>query len=134
MKYNILNSQGKTLTFRQFLKNNLNHIYFIVGVNFLMLMVGFLGELNILNKRVSLILGFVFFIINFSFIYYYYVKDFSRNKWIFNTITFLWGLYGIAYLFSSDTKNTSYNILDVFSKNFYGLFICYLIIKKSYLK
>jgi len=32
-------------------------------------------------------------------------------------------MYGIAALFKNVIKNTMYNILDIFSKNFYGLFI-----------
>ena len=53
MNYNELKSKNKTLTFRQFIKNNLYHIYFIVIINFFMLMVGFLGELNILSNENS---------------------------------------------------------------------------------
>jgi hypothetical protein len=40
-------------------------------------------------------------------------------------------LYGVAAMFNSVWKNVSYNILDVFAKNFYGLFLSYLIYQKA---
>jgi hypothetical protein len=43
----------------------------------------------------------------------------------------VWLLYGIAYLFNYKYRNVSYNILDIFSKNFYGLYIFYKILKKK---
>ena len=43
----------------------------------------------------------------------------------------IWTLYGIAFLFNYKYRNVSYNILDIFSKNFYGLYIFYKIMKKK---
>ena len=39
----------------------------------------------------------------------------------------IWSLYGVAAMLPSNYKNFSYNILDIFSKNFYGLYIAYRI-------
>ena len=36
-----------------------------------------------------------------------------------------WSMYGISALFSYVPKNISYNVLDLFSKNFFGLFLSY---------
>jgi hypothetical protein len=36
---------------------------------------------------------------------------------------FFWSLYGVFSTMSYTTKNTGYNILDIFSKNFFGLFL-----------
>ena len=44
----------------------------------------------------------------------------------------IWFLYGIAAMFNFRLKNAGYNILDLFSKNFYGLFLSYLIYKIKY--
>jgi len=44
---------------------------------------------------------------------------------------FFWSLYGIVGLLPYYIKNTIYNILDLFSKNFFGLLLSYLIITKS---
>ena len=43
----------------------------------------------------------------------------------------VWGLYGVAAMTDLKTKNISYNILDIVSKNFYGLFIYYIILQIS---
>ena len=41
-------------------------------------------------------------------------------------------MYGIAALFQNVAKNTMYNILDMFSKNFYGLFIAFYVFLINY--
>jgi hypothetical protein len=43
----------------------------------------------------------------------------------------IWSLYGVAAWFPSALKNASYNILDIFAKNFYGVFLSYLFITLS---
>jgi hypothetical protein len=57
----------------------------------------------------------------------YYVKNNSANYLIFYLMLFIWALYGVAALYKNKIKNASYNILDVFSKNFFGLFLAYLV-------
>ena len=44
-------------------------------------------------------------------------------------ILIVWSLYGVAATFSPNLKNVSYNLLDLVSKNFYGLYIYYEILK-----
>jgi bacteriorhodopsin len=41
-------------------------------------------------------------------------------------------MYGIAALLPYNLKNSIYNILDLFAKNFFGLFLTYIIITKKY--
>ena len=59
--------------------------------------------------------------------YEYYASKSSANMPIFIIMTTIWSIYGIAALFDFKVKNAFYNILDVFSKNFYGLFLAYLV-------
>ena len=57
----------------------------------------------------------------------------SKTGWkLFLYFFFFWSLYGVAALFPYDIKNSFYNILDLFAKNFFGLFLSYLIITKKY--
>ena len=35
----------------------------------------------------------------------------------------IWSLYGVAAMFPTIIKNIFYNILDIISKNFYGLYL-----------
>ena len=52
-----------------------------------------------------------------------YVGKADINKRIFLLMTIVWSLYGVAAMFPTIIKNLSYNILDVISKNFYGLYL-----------
>jgi bacteriorhodopsin len=49
-------------------------------------------------------------------------KEIKGLFWYFFSV---WSIYGIAALFPYKEKNISYNILDLFSKNFFGLFLSY---------
>ena len=53
----------------------------------------------------------------------------KTDFFLFYFMFIVWGLYGIAALFDVYSKNLCYNILDIISKNFYGLFIFYKIIQ-----
>lgn len=113
--------------------NNYDNVYNIIYIaifNFLMLLMGYLSEIKVMDTLVAVIIGFVFFIIVFYRIYARYVKDDYENKYIFYFLTFVWALYGVAALFPNNVKNASYNILDIISKNFYGLYIAYIIYTK----
>ena len=72
-------------------------------------------------------MDFYFFGLTFYKLYDYYAKYSNKNYLIFFIMLFIWGLYGVAANFNNKIKNSFYNILDIFSKNFYGLFLSYLI-------
>ena len=93
-----------------------------------MLLFGYLGETRIINKSLSIIIGFVLFFINFKLIYKY-VDGNKKNKKMFYFVFIVWSLYGVAALFNDVYKNISYNMLDIVSKNFYGIYIFYIILK-----
>ena len=52
-----------------------------------------------------------------------YVGKADINKKIFMLMIIIWSMYGFAAMFSTIIKNISYNILDIISKNFYGLYL-----------
>ena len=101
-------------------------LYFVLLLNFLMLFFGYLGEINILKTVESVAFGFVPFVIYFYYIYDKYAKYSSRGKVLFYIFASLWSLYGVAALLPYTMKNIGYNILDIFSKNFFGLFLVYI--------
>ena len=100
--------------------------YFVILLNFLMLFFGYLGEINVLSTVNSVVCGFVPFVIYFYYIYEKYAKYSSRGIALFSIFAGLWSLYGVAALFPYTLKNIGYNILDIFSKNFFGLFLVYI--------
>lgn len=96
----------------------------IIGVlNALMLLFGYLGEINIISNFVAVIIGFIPFITYFFIIYQEYAKFTEAGNLLFWIFTGIWSLYGISALLPYYEKNISYNILDIFSKNFFEIFI-----------
>ena len=124
-------NEENIITVQSVFKKDYKLIIQFVFYNFLMLLFGFLGEINVLNRNICLFLGTIFFLLGFNIIYKYYGKLNKDNKNLFYFIFITWALYGVSYLFNYKYRNTSYNILDIFSKNFYGLYIFYKIIKKK---
>jgi bacteriorhodopsin len=123
------NNKKKSLS--DYIKDNKNFVIQIVVLNLIMLLFGFLGETNQIDYKTGIILGFIPFIYYFKLIYDKYInKDISQDKknmfWFFFII---WSLYGIVAFLPYEQKNTSYNILDLFSKNGFGLFLVYILQK-----
>ena len=92
----------------------------------------FLGELKIINIITSTILGFIPFLIYYYIIYVNYARQTKAGTQIFWYFCSFWSLYGVAAFFPYYIKNTFYNILDLFAKNFFGIFLTYIIITKNY--
>lgn len=118
------------VTIKEIIKKEYKTIIPILIFNFLMLLFGLLGELGILNKYISLMLGTFFFLLSFYSLYKNYVALSKKNNNIFYFIFIIWAIYGIVYLLPYNYRNASYNILDIFSKNVYGLFLFYKILQK----
>ena len=113
------NSNKKGIVFSDYL--------LILLFNYGMLGTGYLGELNILNKLIANIIGFVYFGLLYGFIYYKYLLNTKNgnnynNKVLYLSFFILWALYGVFYLMKESIKNTGYNILDLFSKCFVGIY------------
>ena len=119
----------KTLEFFSLINNNKSKIFIILLFNFLMLLFGYFGEISLLPNMISVLIGTIFFLLSFGSVYNYYVKDNKENLRLFLFIFIIWGLYGIAALFPFAEKNIMYNLLDIVSKNFYGLYLYYQISK-----
>ncbi len=127
MEYENKKQLNQTIRARGFINNNKRNIMHIFLLNTMMLIAGFLGEAGMLRKVMSIGAGFIFLFLNFGIIYKNYVGDVDINKKLFMFMLSAWSLYGAAALLPSVMKNVSYNMLDIVSKNFYGLFIFYKI-------
>lgn len=103
----------------------------ILILNWTMLLFGYLGEVSVIPITLGVFLGFIPFIIYYYMIYKNYVEIGDTSLKIFTYFVFFWSIYGIVALLPYELKNTCYNILDLFSKNFFGLFLTYLIIKNK---
>ena len=99
----------------------------IVIYNTLMLIFGYMGEIGIINKKFSLIFGTFFFYNVFKIIFNEYAQYSDLGKKLYYFLVVVWGLYGIVYLLPVKEKNIAYNMLDIISKNFYGIYLYYYI-------
>jgi hypothetical protein len=121
-----------TLDFFQLLSQNSTNITYILSLNWLMLLFGYLVEIKLLDTISGVVLGFIPFLIYYFIIYVNYAYR-SKNGWkFFIYFFFFWSLYGIAALMPYNIKNAGYNILDIFSKNFFGVFLSYILITQSF--
>ena len=106
-----------------------------VGVlvfNFLMLGSGYLGELGRLSITMANAIGFVFFFLMYGIIWKIYMtgsKITYQSKVIFWLFVILWALYGVFYQSPKMTKIFGYNILDLLSKAFVGIFFWFYLTK-----
>ena len=125
--------ETKPTRLSDFLSNHTGSIIKIVLLNATMLLFGLIGEFGYLSVYTSTALGFIPFILNFNHIKDTFLsssKDKVKNI-LFYWFVFFWALYGVFAVMNYTIKNTGYNILDIFAKNFFGVFLAYIILSKS---
>ena len=120
------------LEFFSLLSKNSQSITNILYLNWLMLFFGYLGEKKIIPTYIGVLLGFIPFLIYYFLIYIKYAVLSKNGLLIFWYFFFFWSLYGIVAFFPYYMKNTFYNILDLFSKNFFGIYLSYIILSGNY--
>ena len=108
-------------------RNNIVYLIPIFLLNWAMLAFGYLGEIQVINTTTAVALGFIPFVSYFMIIYNEYAKYTQTGQIIFWSFSGIWALYGLAALMSYYWKNIMYNVLDLFAKNFFGLFLAHVI-------
>jgi hypothetical protein len=111
-----------------FLKENSFWITLMLVCNALMLLFGYLQEIGSIGIVASSLFGYLGLLGSFGILYNKFVSKTPKQQILFYAMFTLWSLYGVAAAMPSLQKNISYNVLDIFAKNFYGLFLGYLII------
>lgn len=96
----------------------------VLVLNFFMLLFGYLGETERMTRNFANGIGFVFFAALYGYIYKQFIhKKANRdNSLLFWTFVILWSFYGVFYQMSSIPRNVGYNVLDLMSKCFVGIF------------
>ena len=120
------------LDFFTLLKDNSSIIIPVVVLNWLMLLFGYLGEMRIIPVLMGVFLGFIPFLMYYYIIYVNYVNQNTNGHLLFWYFVFFWSLYGFVAVLPYYVKNSCYNILDLFAKNFFGLFLSYIIFSGNY--
>ncbi len=123
-----LKNKDDTLEFFTLFKKEFNTIFIILLLNWAMLLFGYLGETLVIPIIAGVVLGFIPFLIYYYIIYKQYA-ELSTDTGIkmFYYFFIFWALYGVAAVLPYKLKNMGYNMLDLFSKNFFGLFLAYLL-------
>ncbi len=120
---------------RFFIQKYKREVSQVLVLNWTMMIIGLLGEIKQISMITASAIGFVPFVMYFKLIYKKFMPPESDNHiikvkrnlyWYYLVV---WSLYGVASFLPYILKNSMYNILDIFAKNFYGLFLVWYIIK-----
>ena len=95
----------------------------VILLNYLMLYVGYLGEMKTISLFSAELVGFGAFFAMFYAIFVKYVKSSTNvaNRVLFGIYFAIWSMYGVAYLFNEEYKNITMNFLDLSSKCLMGI-------------
>ena len=113
------------------IKNYREPLIQIIMSNFAMLSIGYLYEIGKINRDVAFAYGFVFLVNTFSIIYLQAGSKSKRGRVLFLIMFLLWSVYGIAFIMSTKIKNSIFNIVDLFSKNFLQVYITLIAFNKK---
>jgi bacteriorhodopsin len=107
--------------------NGSNNISFwnylvIISLNAGMLLFGYLGETQTINKTTGSVIGFGFLIAMLYLLIQCCITS-DRSITVFVVFSILWSLYGVAYWLEEENKNIMYNILDICSKAIFGIIL-----------
>lgn len=105
-------------------------MFTILLLNYIMLLLGYLGEVNMMDRLSAMVLGFVPFLVIFYLIFSaFIIKSFNLfNYFIFSIYFIIWAGYGVSYIFEEKSKNILTNLFDAISKG-----VVAIILSLSYL-
>ena len=121
---------GTPLRLSSIFKTHYESIIRIILSNLAMLSIGYLYEMGQLSKQVAFWYGLIFLVNTFSIIYTGTGAKSTKGRIVFSIMFLLWSIYGFAFLLPTVTKNSIFNIVDLFSKNFFELYIAILAYQK----
>jgi hypothetical protein len=129
--YEYENKPEEVVTLESFWEDHWKDVLIVFGFNAIMLLFGYLYERNGIDLMTSQGVGFAGLVGSFYVIWDRFASKSPKNYPLFWFMASVWSLYGVAAFASPALKNASYNILDVVAKNFYGLFLSYIIHQKA---
>ena len=121
------NNKSDKLNFFKLFNKEFYTIITVLLLNWAMLLFGYLGEISAIPLLLGVLLGFIPFLIYYYIIYKKYALLSNDGLKVYIYFLFFWSLYGVVAVLPYKIKNMCYNILDLFSKNFFGLFLSYLL-------
>jgi hypothetical protein len=125
------NPNGKPIRLSDILKIHSEAINQIILSNFAMLSIGYLYEIGQVSSKVAFVYGFVFLLNTFNIIYKIAGKKSKKGKFIYSIMFLLWSVYGVAFILPTAIKNSIFNITDLFSKNFFQVYLTFMAYSKK---
>lgn len=98
-------------------------IYMCLLCNWIMLLFGYLVEIEYISKPLGLTIGSLGLVGSFTLLGTHVPDSDGLSVGLFWFMYVIWAGYGVAAVLPYTSKNISYNFLDIVSKNFYGLFL-----------
>jgi bacteriorhodopsin len=130
--FKYLKNPSRNIRLFESIQEEYANILKIITANATMLGLGLASELSLINKDIGVTIGFLPFAYIFNLLYSEYAKFTTLSLGLYFFILIIWGGYGVAAFLPFSSKNSMYNILDLFAKNFYGLFLfVFLYLKQS---
>jgi len=129
--YEYKNKPEEVVTFESFWEEHWKDVLIVFGFNAVMLLFGYLYERNVIDLMTSQVVGFAGLVGSFYVIWDRFASKTPENYPLFGFMAGIWSLYGVAAFAGPVVKNASYNILDVIAKNFYGVFLSWIIYQKA---
>lgn len=138
--------RGGVFSLWEWLATNQSAVWAMVLANGIMLLIGFLQEMDVLDIITSSTLGFAALGVSFWILWRLRQDTIGDDRteprgassmlvgrgreggWLYPFMFVVWSMYGVAAMFPVLWKNVAYNILDLFSKNFYGLYVSWLVL------
>lgn len=111
----------------EFWEQHKRDVMLIVLFNFLMLLLGYLGEIGFINMWLAFTTSFFFFFATFYILYARYGRNSDFGSKIYWAMFWIWFVYGLVFLLPIHEKNVAFNILDIIAKNFFEVFLAYKI-------
>jgi bacteriorhodopsin len=121
----------ESLTVEGFTRSNWQPLLLMVLLNAAMLACGFAAEHGWIPRWLAFVAGSAFLSGAFWILYREFAVGLPRTEKICGLMFGLWASYGLAFLAPVVAKNVAYNVLDLVSKNFFGVFLFVEIARKS---
>lgn len=131
MLFKYLKDPNRNIRLFESVQEESNNIFKIVAANATMLGFGLASELSFIDRNVGVTLGFLPFTYIFKVLYSEYAKFTTLSLTFYYFIFAVWGAYGVSAVLPFSLKNSMYNVLDLFSKNTYGLLLFTLLYFKQ---
>lgn len=130
--FKYLKNPSRNIRLFESIQEEYDTIWKILTANAGMLGLGLASELSMIDKNAGVALGFLPFTYVFKILYSEYAQFTPLSVTLYYVIFVVWGLYGVSAVLPFGAKNSMYNILDLFAKNFYGMFLfVFLYLKRS---